>query len=418
MKPILLTLLGLLLCCRLEASHIASADIRYEYLGGPNNTYKLTLTLLKACEPGGVQLQPGESIVISSSCTTTDTVYATNVSTDTLGSYCAMPNSCSVPTALMPGFIRKVYTVNVDLPLACADYKFEWSNCCRNAGIVNLSNPSGLNTYVKATMNNLSSLNTNVWFPNPSPFMIATGTMNSIPMHMVDAENDSIVVTSIQPMTDASTNAAWQTGFTMSNPLGAGSTLTYDVVNQVIQVQTSQMGKFALAMRVDEYRAGTLVGSSMRDFTIVALNASAAQTVPMPASSSVMHYVTCPGQSHSISVTFNDATVTDSVFLNIATPTMTGWTFTSSSTSAPGTATATISWTTPGIMNPANLPQFYFTVQATDNSCPMTSFGQYAIVVQTAQCVADSVWPGDANGDYTVNVYDPLAIAVAHNYVG
>ncbi len=96
---------------------------------------------------------------------------------------------------------------------------------------------------------------------------------------------------------------------------------------------------------------------------------------------------------------------------------MTGWTFSSTVTPGIPTASTTITWTTPSGMNPATLPHFYIKVRARDNGCPR-AIAEYAVVVRTRQCNVDSVWPGDANGDFTVNIYDPLHIAIASGQTG
>ena len=53
-----------------------------------------------------------------------------------------------------------------------------------------------------------------------------------------------------------------------------------------------------------------------------------------------------------------------------------------------------------------------------DQVCPRPGVAWYDVVVRTAPCTVDSVWPGDADGDKTVNLYDPLAIAVAFGKAG
>src|SRR5690606_22555369 len=141
-------------------------------------------------------------------------------------------------------------------------------------------------------------------------------------------------------------------------------------------------------------------------------------TSPLPTANTFFNYVTCPGAGNSISLAFTDPTPTDSVYLTITPPNLPGWTFNIVTSPALGGATANITWTTPATMNPATMPVFYFNVLAKDNSCPAQAYGYFAVAVQTAQCATDSVWSGDANGDYTVNVYDPLAVAVGYGKTG
>jgi hypothetical protein len=179
-------------------------------------------------------------------------------------------------------------------------------------------------------------------------------------------------------------------------------------------MQAASMGVYAIAMKVKEYRNSVLVGSHIKDFIYMPLNGTTNITVPTPPGN--MTAYTCPGQANNITLNFADAG-SDSVFVNAVTPTMAGWTFTKTYTSAPGNGSVNLTWTTPASLNPATLPYFFVNISATDNACPK-SVMNYVFVVRTQQCASDSVWPGDANGDFTVNMYDPLHIAIAMGKTG
>jgi len=419
-KTITLAALCLLFSCKLFASHLASAEIRYEYTG-TGNQYRIYLTLLKACEPFNASLASNEMVYISSSCaSTTQLTLPLYSGPDTIANYCAGTlNSCAQTNSIYPGFERRTYSATVNLS-ACSDWKISWYSCCRNGQIANLSNPMNADIYVEATLDNSVALNTSAWFANPSPLMVAQNTATTIPLDPVDAENDSLVLEWYNPMISSSstsgTAASYAPGFSFANPLGTGGSVTINA-NQSVTILAPLAGKFVLALKVSEYRNGVLVGTTMRDFNVMSVNTGGITlTVPDPASP--MHYTTCPGASNTLTLNFTDPTPTDIVNLSITSPNLPGWTFTTSTTSGTGTGTANISWTTPTTMNPATLPQFYFIIKVWDNGCPIYAYAEYAVVIQTAQCNTDSVWSGDANADFTVNMYDPLAIAVALGQTG
>lgn len=415
----LITLLGLLAvsCTGAMASHFATAEIRYEYTGNAND-YKIKLTLLKACEYGSVDLGPQEYVNVLSSCSSLGNITLNSSYEDTISTLCpGYLNSCQTFGSTYFGFSRRVYEGVVSLP-PCNDWKITWNSCCRNAGVMNLMNPSTYGIYVEATIDNSTSMNTNAWFPNPSPLVVTTGTTSYLPMQIVDAENDSLDIQWVQPMDAGPINVPYNTGYNLSAPFGAGGTATIDMANNQIIANAPMMGKYVLALQITEYRNGAVVGKTMRDFTIASVSGTQPNTIPMPAAGTSFNYVTCPGQANTISINFEDSTATDSVFLTVTPPVIPGFTFTTATTSAAGSANATISWTTPSSLNPATLPQFYINVAAKDNACPLFGYANYAIAVQTAQCNTDSVWAGDANADYTVNIYDPLAIAIAYGETG
>ncbi len=416
-KTITLFAIASLFCLKAMASHYASAEIRYEYTG-TGNKYLITASILKACEPGSINLTIGDgSIKVKSSCSGSFSFLLPLVSIDTINAYCGLPNSCASTNSIYPGYVRWVFADTVILS-PCADWKISWNGCCRNNGVTNLINPGSYSTYVEATLNNLNSLNTNAYFPNPSPLLTTVGLNSYLPINVVDAENDSIDIQWTQPQSDSISLIPYNMGYSVVNPFGTTGTAIIDQVNNVLIINAPAVGKYALAFTISEYRAGVLIAKSMRDFNITSINGTTATTVPMPASGTSFNYITCPGQTNSLSYNFIDSTVTDSVFLTVTPPVIPGFTFTTATTSAAGSANATISWTTPSTLNPATLPQFYISIFAKDNACPASASAFYAIAVQTAQCNTDSVWAGDANGDYTVNIYDPLAIAVAFAQTG
>jgi hypothetical protein len=145
---------------------------------------------------------------------------------------------------------------------------------------------------------------------------------------------------------------------------------------------------------------------------------TAQQTIPTATSSSVFDIYTCPGQNNNITIQFVDSTVTDSVYVSVDPPVIAGWSFNANTNAGPGVGSAIISWTTPVGADPATLPQFSIKLRVRDNVCPVRSAADYFVTVRLQPCSADSVWPGDANDDHTVNLYDPLNIAIAHGKTG
>lgn len=212
-------------------------------------------------------------------------------------------------------------------------------------------------------------------------------------------------------------NVVYNTGFSVMLPFGTTGVATLDNTNQTLKLKGIATGRYALATRIKEYRNGQLVGYSSRDWAVATFPGTSQLTIPLPASSNPQVTATCPGQSNSITLTYNDSTLTDSVYIEPELPTIPGFTFTVTNAPGIGSATSTISWTTPNTFNPATTPFFFIDALARDNGCARGA-ALYTVCVHAGQCAPDSVWPGDANGDFTVNMYDPLAIAVANGQTG
>jgi hypothetical protein len=411
-----------------NASHLASAEIRYEKLGNQPKTYIFYLTILKGCEPGSADLnlsEPLQFVDANSNCGFF-TQYLPTISTDTITYYCpGIQSSCYNVSSSYPSFVRKVYSDTVTFP-SCDNYLIHWtSNGWRNSGITNLLSASNYAIYVEARLNSFlvslptqTQINNSSWLPNPSPFVIAQGVPTNVPLNVIDADYDSLDLQWYAPRYNTINfmSCTYTPGFSLAQPFGAGGQATINT-NNTITLLSPVSGKFNLGLVITEYRNGEIVGYTMRDFLVLALP-TAAFTPPQPSPGTNFQYNTCPGAQNNIVLNFTDPDPTDSVFLQVNTPAIPGFTFNTTTTSSQGAGTATINWVTPSNLNPAILNQFHFDIIAKDNDCPANGFAYYGVNVTTSQCQPDSVWPGDANGDYTVNFYDPLAVAVAYNKTG
>ena len=335
-----------------RATHVSSAEMRYEYTGS-GNLYTLYLTVIKMCEPGGDLLNTSEEIDIYSAC---QGIFSRQLpmvqGPDTLSTYCASyGNSCSQTGSVYPGFERRVYADTITL-LPCVLWQFSWVGCCRAAGLSNLLNPTVEGTKIFMTLDNSLAHNTSAWLPNPHPLSVPQALVSTMPLYTVDPEKDSIAYEWFIPKNHNGGNLYYAPGgYSSIFPMGTGSALTINSSNS-ITILAPQVGKYALGLRINEYRNGQLIGYAERDFTLASIPTTnaAAPTVPVPTST--LNYITCPGSTQSINISFNDPVPTDSVYLTVSAPQLPGWTFNTIVTPGLGTASANISWTTPVYLNP------------------------------------------------------------------
>lgn len=398
-----------------EASHFSGGEIRYEYNG---TNYTVHVTLFKLCV-GGINLSNVVSVNFYSLSTSTNFNRQLNlVNFDTVNINCpGTVSSCYNVSSPVPGYIAAYYRDTVSIPPA-SDWIISCSNSARISGIINLAG-SG-NMYLETKMDNSFAINSNPLIANIPTYYMTAGNAISVPVQCVDPEGDSIVYTLINPLDGnvaAPTPCLYSAGYSLTNPFGTGGTCTINNTTKMLTMMSPLSGYYVIAFRVFEYRNGILVGNYVRDLMVVVLSGTTALTFPNANTGTSFSVYTCPGQTNTVTLGFNDPTATDSVYVTVMPPTLPGWTFSTSSSNGLGAATTTISWTTPSGMNPATLPQFFIRIRTRDNACPNAS-ADFGLVVRTRQCLADSVWPGDANGDFTVNIYDPLAIAIASGQTG
>lgn len=411
----MLLIAGLIGFTNSYASHFSGGELRYEFNG---TNYDVYLSVYKICE-GGAPLPNSATVQYSSvSQSSSGNITMSFMGFDTTNINCAPAVSrCVNPQALIPGYITAHFKGTVTLPAVANDWVLSYTNAARIGSIANLTTGSA-QMYLYTNIDNSAAINSNPLLASSPSYYMLSGINSVIPLHAIDPEGDNVVYDLVAPMTATGSSAAYNTGFSATAPFGTGGTATINNTTKTLTLNSPSTGSYAVALRMREYRNTVLVGEHFREFTVLVLpGTGSAPTIPTPTSTTNFTYLTCPGQNNSITLNFTDPTTTDSVYLTVMPPTMAGWTFSSTVTPGIPTASTTITWTTPSGMNPATLPHFYIKVRARDNGCPR-AVADYAVVVRTRQCNVDSVWPGDANGDFTVNIYDPLAIAIANGQTG
>jgi hypothetical protein len=409
MKKLFFFALSALCFLKASASHLEGAELRYEFNG---TNYTLYLTTYATC--GGIPAPSTETIYAVGPSLTSTALTALLMSRDTSNPLCpSVITKCQSSTSTIPGYVISRYQTNITLP-STGTYTFSYNASARSGA----SNIATGNMYVECLLNNSTAVNSSAWAPNLSTFAIAAGasTATAIPLQGTDAQGDSLSYTFVQPLGGPSSPITYNTPYSLSSPLGGGGVCS--LANQTLYVKGTTVGSYFVSIKMSDYRKGVLVGTTHRDFMIYVLGGSTTYSIPIPSSTTTFLSNTCPGQSNSVTLTFNDPVSTDSVFVDVTPPVMTGWSFTVTPAPGIGSGSSTITWTTPTSMNPATLPNFYFNVIARDNACPAKGLAKFVHMVVTRPCLSDSVWPGDANGDKTVNILDPLAIAVAFAETG
>ena len=397
-----------------RASHFSGGEIRYH----PEGTkYRVELMLYNICLPNSALFPTSVSIGLASTCGGAFSRILPLVSLDTVtDAFCAsaLPGcGGNYPVTLVATFSD---TVSI---APCASWKIWWFTGSRNSQISNLMNPGSQNIYLEAFLNNLSAPNACPRLASPPFQPMAVGTANTLFLHATDLQGDSIAYEIIPARTNGSgappTPVAipYAPGYSALQPFG-GTGTSLNATTGMLQATPSNLGMHVVNVRVKDYRQGVLVGYTERDWIALTLNGGS--PAPMPASGTQFQYTTCPGQSHTLSLSFLDPG--DSVYVTATPDASVTWPITVTGGAGMGSAAVTLSWTTPSTLNVSTTPYFYIRIKARDAACPVRGIGWYDVLVHTAQCNTDSVWAGDADGNYVVDLYDPLAIAVAYGKTG
>lgn len=400
------------------ANHFSGAYIRYEKTN-TQNEYNVYLTLYKTCESSAIDLPTFTNVVLSSASKgVNNPINIPLVKNDTLQPYCpGTSTSCQNISSPNPGYIVGEYIGTFTIPSVSNDWKLVFANSSRNLGISNLQGASGYTFYIETAidMNNNSA----VVQDNP-PHVLFINDTARIPLSYIDPDGDNVTIQLANPASGYNMGIPYANGYSFNQPLGSNGLCYIDSANNLV-LKCPQVGKYTLALLIKEDRGGLPHSYSMMDFVVICTSPNSGGDISTPyptVATKDIEIFTCPGKKNSITLNYSDLNPSDSIYLDIETPTLAGWTFNTTSNNGTGSASANISWTTPQALNPNSLKFFDFLIKARDNSCLINGEGTYVYRVQTRECTADSVWPGDANSDKVVNIYDPLAIALAYGDTG
>lgn len=367
------------------ASHAQGLDLSYECLGG--NTYRFSLNFYRDCS--GISAPNSVNINLSSaSCGANFNIPLNRIGVATeVSPLCAAQlsqSTCATPpcTSCLPGVEQHVYQGDFTFTQTCPDWVVSFEECCRNNAITNLNGPAGRSLFVSATLDNSGGLcNSSPQFTStPVPYVCAD-QQYCYNHGAVDPDGDSLSYALVNPLE----GPAPGTPIPYSSPALSASYPLFDTTGSVqfdpqtgsfciIPVDTVPEQVVVVAVRVQEWRNGVLIGSTTRDIQMVVLQCTNDQPDLNPRD--VVNLVggvrvdsnsveVCPGVPLSFDIVADDGnpadivTMTSNVLALIPAATFT--------TSGTNPVTGTFSWT-PAV----NDVGFYnFTVTIQDDGCPI-----------------------------------------------
>jgi gliding motility-associated-like protein len=375
-------LLGLSICVaftqKSQASHSVGADISYTCLGGSN--YEVTLAFYRDCSGVSAPNSPWVRIKAPSCGYTGSSEIILQLTLEPgfpidVAPVCAsVTTTCQTPGSPYPGIEKYVYKAQVTLPAACTDWSFYYSTCCRNPAITNINNPGSQSMYVEATLNSVAApCNSSSSFTNdPVPF-VCTQNQFCFNHGAIDPNSDSLSYTLIDPKTGQATTITYSAPWSVTNPITSvpGTSFNLDPINGNLCMTAAQQEVTVLAVLVEEWRGGIVVGSTIRDIQLYTINCNNDPPEPGdvnggPSSSGDFQDTICAGFPVSFTINGFDPDGTDLLTMtwNSGIPGGT-WTITGQGTSNP---VGTFTWT-PTAADISNTPHI-FTVYIEDDACP------------------------------------------------
>lgn len=384
------------------ASHAQSADLTYECLGG--NQYRLTLSFYRDCAgttaPNSVPINASSASCNQNLNITLNQVPGTGQ--DVTPICPTMTTQCTGGSN--PGVQEYIYSGIINLPMQCTDWVFSFSLCCRNASIGTINNPSGENIYVESHLNNLNfPCNSSPVFSNPPIPFVCVGQPYCFNHGATDPDGDSLTYTLVAPATGPSTTVTYVSPYSPSQPIASSPAVSFNNLTGDICMTPTQIQVTVLAVLVQEWRAGVLVGSVVRDIQLRTIPCNNNNPYVDGINGTNQYSLTaCAGSNISFNInTFDiDASQNVTITWNNA---IAGATFTTSGGSRP---VATFNWT-PTAAQVSNT-SYCFTITVSDNNCPYNGSQTYSFCITvTGLSLTTTATPancGASNGTATATV--------------
>lgn len=386
------------------ATHQMGADMEYTCLGQFGNAmrYKVVFAFYRNCRDGNIAAVTAPATVSLSAIAQGGCSGNVSATMQKIASQSGIEVSPLCPSQISqsgcnysgsgaspyPGVEVYKYEATIDLPLTCTTWKFRTTDCCRNGSINNIPSPSAEYLSIEAFVNQgndpatgLPYCNSSVSFTQlPVPFVCANNP-TSYNHGAVDADGDSLVYSLINPLGYNYQGVSFNPGYTVLQPIRTSppNSLVFNTSTGQINFTPGYVETDVLAVRIDEYRDGVLIGSTIRDIQVNVLTCNVSIPEPQPITGLIngnqkdsITLQVCPGTQVSFDVTVldpngRDLTLSSSVQ---GTPSpLPGATFAQVNigTAPNDTAIARITWTP----SPADTGCHQLLLVAENNDCPI-----------------------------------------------
>ncbi len=289
--------------------------------------------------------------------------------------------TCHTPPGTYPGIEEWIYEGLLQLPAEADDWVLSTTECCRNNAITNIQNPGGDNIYVEALLNNTPAVgcNNSPQFATRPISFICENQYYCYSNGATDPDGDNLVFTLIDPMTGPPpATVLYNIGpppLSGQQPFTPVGSTTFNNANGNICTTPGGQQVTVVAVKVEEYRNGILIGSVIRDIQ-VNVQPCTGNNIPElsgydgnPINLVNTDTAFCPGEPITLNIVGSDPNLGDLLTMNLINP-IPGTNF---SVNGNGTANpiGTFTWNT--TQNDTSSAPYCFTLQLSDDACPLFS---------------------------------------------
>lgn len=260
------------------ATHIVGGEITYKCLG--NDSFEIKLSVYRDCfngvpefdDPAALGILDGNFQLLGF-----DTIQF-NEQDDTLVIYLNNPCLTRPPDICVH---RTTYTIRIKLEPRPGGYYLVYQRCCRNKLIRNIPSPEdvGITIISQVTEEAIAQCNNSAVYNNWPPLAICVHEPIDFDHSASDPEGDSLAYRLCTPLNGASPSnpmpqppfpgpyveVIWQSPYDLSDLLG-GDPLKIDPHTGFMTGIPNTIGNFVVGVCVDEFRDGTIISTTRRDF--------------------------------------------------------------------------------------------------------------------------------------------------------
>lgn len=264
-----------------NASHLAGADITYEWLS--QNQYLVTLILYRDCD--GIGMPTSVNLTLSSaSCgLNPPSVIAPLDTSYEISQLCPSEinnSTCGTGTGIYPGYEIWIYSGIVNFPTSCSDWIVSWNTCCRNASVAGVTGTltAAPSLYIECMINTFYSNSSPTFTSNPIPYFCA-GICYQYNQGAFDPENDTLRYALTCPLNTPGPGGVCiphKPGMSPVVPIQTAPVGTFgfsNITGQMNFCTAAGLAQFgALAVTVYNVKNGDTIGYVQRDIQMIVLN--------------------------------------------------------------------------------------------------------------------------------------------------
>lgn len=278
-----------------KADHLMGGDLSYTCVG--SNVYQVNLTVYRNCNSTNQNLDTDADFTVFNALTRT-VIKQFNIP---LVSQTLIPNPPSTPCFRAPSQGEVCvellqYQGTVSLPASTTGYILAYQRCCRNPVISNLFNVSqvGSTLTIDVPPSTIAACNSSPAFNSSAPNFLCINSLENINFSASDVNGDQLRYSLCAPKQGADfndprpatasrppyTDVVYNNGYSVTRPLGNGSSVSIDSLTGQLSILTTNVGVFTIGICVSEYKNGVLIGKITRDYQLNVIDCNLANALP------------------------------------------------------------------------------------------------------------------------------------------